>query len=318
MRRLAPSLFICFLLVLSSGCIQFGQEPSTPEDEMRDLVRKISTYASDIDPGFILIVANGEELATNDGDIADAYLGSIDGVAAEDLYFGVAGLDVPTPWNDVLRRAEKLNRSKDEGKVVMAVDRCSQQGYIWDSMELANEMGFLYFASDSEGLDTVPEYPADPPGAHRGDVTTLTDARNLLLLTIANGWGSRERYLNSLQDTNYDVLVIDAYFNKTPLTPEEVDSLRTKRDGGSRLVVAVMGLGELDERQHVWKDHYQHQPPGWLGKEVPGKPWKHWVDYGEKGWRTLLYRSEESWLDGILNAGFDGVYLAGGDAHLHV
>jgi cysteinyl-tRNA synthetase len=317
MRRLAPSLVICVLLVLSSGCIQFGEDERTPEDAMRDLVRGISSYAREDDPGFILIVANGEDLASNDGSVAGAYLDSIDGVAAEDLYFGEAGLDVPTPWHETVKRAARLNDSREEGKVVMAVDRCSQRGYIWDSMELANEMGFLYFASDSEGLDTVPEYPADPPGAHRGDVTTLADARNLLLITVARAWGSRDNYLASLQDTNYDVLVIDAYFNKTPLTPQEVDSLRTKRDGGSRLVIAVMGLGEVDERQHVWKDLYQHQPPGWLGKEVPGKPWRHWVDYDAKGWRTLVYKSDESWLDSILDAGFDGVYLAGGDAHLH-
>jgi cysteinyl-tRNA synthetase len=317
MRRLAPSLFICVLLMLSSGCLQFGEDEPTAEDEMRDLVRRISTYARDVDPDFVLIVANGDDLASNEGSVAGRYLDSINGVAAEDLYFGDSGMDVPTPWHEVVRRADKLNESKDEGKVVIAVDRCSQRGYIWDSMEMANEMGFLYFASDSEGLDTVPEYPADPPGAHVGDVATLTDARNLLMLTVAKGWGSRDKYLASLQDTNYDVLVIDAYFNKTPLTPEEVDSLRTKRDGGSRLVIAVMGLGEVDERQHVWKDHYHHQPPGWLGKEVPSKPWKHWVDYGEKGWHTLLYKSEASWLDAIMDAGFDGVYLAGGDAHLH-
>jgi hypothetical protein len=29
-----------------------------------------------------------------------------------------------------------------------------------------------------------------------------------------------------------------------------------------------------------------------------------------------MFRSDDSWLDTILDAGFDGAYLMGGDAHL--
>ena len=289
-----------------------------PEDEMRSLVIKVSSYAREIDSDFVIIVANGEDLATDGSRTANGYLDAIDGVAREDLFFGWNGMDAPTPWTISEDMAAKLNLSKDAGKAVMAVDHCSQRGYLWDSMEWATEMGFLYFGSDSEGMDSIPGYPADPPGAHAGNVTTLSEARNLMVLTVAKGWGSREHYLGSLQDTNHDVLVIDAFFNKTPLTPDEVDSLRTKRNGGTRLVIAVTGLGEVDERQHVWKDLYEYQPPGWMGKDVPGKPGKHYVKYWENGWRTVLFRSEESWLNSIMAAGFDGIYMMGGDAHKSV
>lgn len=316
MRKLAPALLISLILILSSGCLQLLEEEVTREDEMRSLVQKVSTYARDTDEDFIVIVANGEDLATDGGRTPRGYLDAIDGVAREDLYFGSSGMDSPTPWSRTEALAASLNVSRRVGKVVMAVDRCSQPGYIWDSMEWADMMGFLYFASDSLGLNTIPEYPADPPGAHRGNVSSLDDARNLMVLTVATGWDSRDGYLASLRDTNYDVLVMDAFFNGTPLTVQEVDSLRTKKDGGTRLVVAVMGLGEIDERQHVWKDLYANQPPGWLGKEVPDEPGKHRVEYWEKGWRAVLFRSEQSWLDQILASGFDGVYLAGGDAHL--
>ncbi|MCK5251577.1 MAG: hypothetical protein KAQ96_01455 [Thermoplasmata archaeon] len=315
MRKLAPALVISVLLVISSGCLQFGEEGMDPKDEMRDLVQKVSSYARETDPDFVVIVSNGEDLATDGGKPVGAYLDAIDGVARNDLFFGWNGMNTPTPWTVSEDISTKLNESKDAGKVVMAVDRCSERGYLWDSFEWADERDFLYFASDSEGLETIPVYPADPPGAHDGDVMSLSDARNLLVLTVANGWGPRENYLDSLRDTNFDVLVIDAFFNKTPLTTEEVDSLRIKKGGGERLVIAVMGLGELDERQHIWKDHYRDQPPGWLGKEVQGKEGKHHVKYWDKGWRTVLFKSEESWLDSIIGSGFDGVYLLGGDAH---
>jgi cysteinyl-tRNA synthetase len=316
MRKLAPALLISLTLVLSSGCLQLMEEEVTRGDEMRSLVQKVSSYARDTDEDFIVIVANGEDLASDGGRTPRGYLDAIDGVAREDLYFGTSGMDRPTPWSRTETLAASLNVSRRAGKVAMAVDRCSRPGFIWDSMEWANMMGFLYFASDSEGMDTIPDYPADPPGAHRGDVSSLEDARNLLVLTVAAGWDSRDEYLASLRDTNYDLLVVDAFFNGTPLKAQEVDSLRTKKEGGARLVVAVMGLGEIDERQHVWRDLYTNQPPGWLGKEVNGEPGKHRVEYWERGWRAVLFRSEQSWLDQILASGFDGVYLLGGDAHL--
>ncbi len=315
MRKLAPALVISFLLVISSGCLQFEEERMDPEDEMRELVQKVSSYARETDSDFVVIVSNGEDLATDGGKPVGAYLDAIDGVARNDLFFGWNGMNAPTPWTVSEDISTKLNASKDAGKVVMAVDRCSERGYLWDSMEWADERDFLYFASDSEGLETIPEYPVDPQGAHDGDVLSLSDARNMLVLTVAKGWGPRENYLDSLRDTRFDVLVIDAFFNKTPLTPKEVDSLRTKKGGGERLVIAVMGLGELDERQHIWKDLYNDQSPGWLGREVQGKDGKHLVKYWEKGWRTVLFKAEESWLDSIIGSGFDGVYLLGGDAH---
>jgi cysteinyl-tRNA synthetase len=315
MHKLAPILVVSILLVVSSGCLQFTDEGMDAEDEMRSLVVKVSDYARQTNPNFVVIVENGEDLASDGGRPANNYLATVDGVAREDLFFGWNGLDTPTPWSISEEMSARLNESKDAGQTVMVVDRCSERGYLWDAMEWADERDFLYFGSDSEGLDTIPAYPADPPGTHRGDVTDLSEAHNLLVLTVAQGWDSREDYLDALQRTNFDVLVIDGFFNKTPLTEEEVDSLRVKKHGGNRLVIAVMGLGELDERQHIWRDLYHDQPPPWLGDAVTGKTDLHRVKYWSKGWRSVLYKSEESWLDSILDSGFDGVYLTGGDAH---
>ncbi|UCC92826.1 MAG: hypothetical protein JSW25_09215 [Thermoplasmata archaeon] len=317
MRKLAPVLGICLLLVVSSGCLQFMEEDMEPDDEMRWLVQRISDKGREVDMDFVVIVANGEDLATKGSGTAGGYLAAIDGVAREDLYFGWNGLDSATPWSTSERISAQLNVSKDAGKTVMVVDRCSERGYMWDASEWATESGFLYFASNSAGLDTIPVYPADPPGAHRGNVSSLSDAKNHLVLTVPKGWTTRDAYLTELRMTNYDVLVIDAYYNGTPLTFEEVDSLRTKKHGGSRLVIAVIGLGEVDERQHVWRDLYHTQPPNWLGDEVSNHEGRHHVKYWEDSWRRVLYKSEGSWLNVVLDAGFDGVYLMGGDAHEH-
>lgn len=314
MRKLAPVLVIVALLVLSSGCLRFGEDEPDPEQEMRDLVQRIGSYGRETDPGFTLIVVNGEDLSTKDGGVASGYVTSIDGVARENLFFGWNGMDKATPWDVTQRLSDRLNVSKAQGKVIMAVDRCSQRGFVWDSMEWAQERGFLYFAANSEGMDTLPEYPKDPPDAHNGDVTSLREARNLLVVTAPVGFDNKTDYLKALRHTRHDVLVIDAWFNSTPLTPDDVDSLRTKAGGGQRLVIAVMGLGEIDERWQVWNEGWSFQPPAWVKGEVPGKPGVHRVDYTSNGWRTVLYKSEGSWMDVVLGAGFDGVYLMGGDA----
>jgi len=315
MRKLAPVLAIVALLVLSSGCLRFGEDEPDPEQEMRDLVQRIGSHARGSDPDFTLIVVNGEDLTTKDGGVATGYVSSIDGVARENLFFGWNGIDRATPWDVTQRLSDRLNVSKGQGKVIMAVDRCSERGFVWDSMEWAQERGFLYFAANSPGMDTLPEYPKDPPGAHNGDVTSLRDARNLLVVTAPRNFTDRAEYLKALRQTRHDVLVVDAWYNSTPLTPDEVGSLRTKAGGGQRMVIAVMGLGEIDERCQVWKDGWSIQPPAWVKGEVAGKPGVHRVSYESKGWRTVLYKSEGSWLDVIVGAGFDGVFLMGGDAH---
>jgi len=70
-------------------------------EAMREFVGGISSYAKALDPSFLVIPQNGHELLTEDGTPSGApvksYIASIDGIGREDLFYGYAGDNEPTP-----------------------------------------------------------------------------------------------------------------------------------------------------------------------------------------------------------------------------
>lgn len=109
-------------------------------------------------------------------------------------------------------------------------------------------------------------------------------------------------------------------------TPAEVAALRKRPDGSDRIVLAYMSIGEAENYRGYWRPHWRLAPPFWLGKE--NEEWKgnFAVRYWQSGWQriivdpapSMLRRLGERWLphmvsvpylDQILEAGFDGVYL---------
>ena len=66
----------------------------------------------------------------------------------------------------------------------------------------------------------------------------------------------KEDYLNALSRTRYDVLIVDLYYGDTPLMKNDVDLLKTKPQGGKRLVLAYMSIGEAADYRPYWKNEW--------------------------------------------------------------
>ena len=114
----------------------------------------------------------------------------------------------------------------------------------------------------------------------------------------------------------YDLVVIDYGFdrrNATAFPREVLDLMRTKPDGGRRLIVAYLSIGEAESYRYYWQDSWLSKRPEWLEPEN-----RHWagnylVQYWHPAWQAILYGSPDAYLDRIIDAGFDGVYLDGAD-----
>ncbi len=55
------------------------------------------------------------------------------------------------------------------------------------------------------------------------------------------------------------------------LTANEVESLMVKANGGKRLVVAYMSIGEAEDYRYYWKDEWGKNAPDWLRQVVDKK-----------------------------------------------
>lgn len=146
------------------------------------------------------------------------------------------------------------------------------------------------------------------------------------LLAAARSWTYQLQGLGGalpgLTASTSDLLVID--YAKTgsngtsPLSADEVAALKRKPDGGRRLVVAYLSIGEAEEYRPYWQASWKADPPAWLAEKNCRWPDNHLVRFWHDEWEDLAYRGPESYLARIQAAGFDGVYLDRIDVYAEV
>ncbi|MFV0298034.1 MAG: MJ1477/TM1410 family putative glycoside hydrolase [Hyphomicrobiaceae bacterium] len=119
------------------------------KDDMRAFVRKIAEKGRAARPGFIVVPQNGEELLDD-----ESYIQLIDGIAKEDLLYGEFKDKKPNPEDVIQRRAAELERARDKGKTVLAVEYLNDEEEIEQARERLEKLGFVPNFAD-RGLDTL-------------------------------------------------------------------------------------------------------------------------------------------------------------------
>ncbi|WP_342431212.1 hypothetical protein [Neobacillus sp. FSL H8-0543] len=78
----------------------------------------------------------------------------------------------------------------------------------------------------------------------------------------------RKTWLEALRNSDYDVIYIDSFYNhrafpenQTPLTKEEIDSLKVKSDGGRRQVIAYLSIGSAEQNRWYAQDEWTMADP---------------------------------------------------------
>lgn len=317
-RMLWGSLLLLLGLLIPSGC-SLGIPPGDPSQipdyrqEMRDFVQRISAYAKAIDPDFIIIPQNGQELMTQNGSAngipSVLYLAAIDGVGREDLFYGYDEDNVPTPDSEREYMAGFLDLAEENAIQVLAIDYCWDQAFIDSSYQQNNAHGYISFAANRRGLDTIPPYPVTPYNSNSQDVHSLDEVKNFLYLINPGRFSTREALLEAIRGTNYDLVLIDLFFDDTALTNNEISSLKVKQNGGARLVICYMSIGEAEDYRYYWQENWNTAPPVWLAEKNPEWRGNYKVRYWDPEWQNLIVGDADSYLEKILTAGFDGAYL---------
>ncbi|NWJ47967.1 MAG: endo alpha-1,4 polygalactosaminidase [Chloroflexi bacterium] len=126
--------------------------------------------------------------------------------------------------------------------------------------------------------------------------------------------------LNQLERSNYDLLILDYSKDgseETRFTASEINALKTRPGKSPRLVLAYLSIGEAEDYRWYWNNAWDSAKtgipstaaPSWLGTSNPDWQGNYKVKYWEPGWQTLLFGTPNSYMDKIIEAGFDGVYL---------
>ncbi len=134
-------------------------------------------------------------------------------------------------------------------------------------------------------------------------------------LNAANSWHFHLQSVDiaAMEKVDADLIVTEYSANfgdNAPLKPAEVARLKKKPDGGKRLVIAYFSIGEAESYRFYWRpDWVGDDMPGWYVAENCAWPRNYMVRYWHDGWKDIIYRSKRSFLQRIIDAGFDGVYL---------
>lgn len=284
------------------------------KQKMREFVIGISQYAKAIKPNFFIIPQNGIELvATNgiaSGQPHNAYLSAIDGNGQESLFYGYLNDDQPTHSEDNNYLKEFLNVSKNAGNTILVTDYCSTPTKMSNSYLQSSNAGYISFAADHRALDNIPTFPNPIHQENSSSISNLSDAKNFLYLINLANYTSKTDFINAVTATNYDLLIMDLFFNDgTPFTSSEIAQLKNKANGGKRLVIAYMSIGEAENYRYYWQTSWNKNKPSWLDAENPNWAGNYKVKYWNTEWQNIIYGNDNSYLKKILDANFDGVYL---------
>ncbi|KGO86595.1 hypothetical protein Q765_10245 [Flavobacterium rivuli WB 3.3-2 = DSM 21788] len=281
------------------------------KQDMRDYVIGISQAAKALNPNFAVIPQNGIELVTtngeDDGTPDTAYLSAIDGNGQEDLFYGYDNDDQATNNDDTAYLRTLLNISKNAGNTILVTDYTSTPSKITDSYSKNAAAGYVSFAATHRSLDNIPA--GTPRNVNAGNITSLSQAKNFLYLINPEGYATKAAFINAVTATNYDAVIMDLFLENEQFTAAEIAQLRNKANGGKRLVICYMSIGEAEDYRYYWQDGWANNRPDWIAAENPDWPGNYKVKYWNDEWQGIIYKNTDSYLSKITTAGFDGVYL---------
>jgi cysteinyl-tRNA synthetase len=137
--------------------------------------------------------------------------------------------------------------------------------------------------------------------------------------TVVNGmtirsWGYQLQNdsIAPLVNSPYDVIVIDYAKQNKPITAAEVAAMKKKPDGSRRLVISYISIGEAEDYRYywgdrAWQDKRNRLPP--VAAENPEWKGNYAVQFWEQEWQNLILFDRDSYINRIIDAGFDGIYL---------
>ena len=292
-----------------------------PREEMRRFVQSIRTFARQHKRGFVIIPQNGldllirsDEANENKISVARTYMRSIDGVLQKGLFFGIPQFDQPTN-ND--RRETLLaltDAAKRNGLSVFVVDYGTSAATIAESQRLNRARKLMSIVAPARGLELnrLPTYSKRPEGENPKSIITMKDVRNFIYLRDSSAFGRQDQYALTLHENNFDVVITDV-FHRTgePLTKQAVETLKYKKIGAKRLVLAYVNIGTAASYHYYWRPHWTEGSPLWINALYPGDPDRYFVEYWSPEWQQIITGDTETYIYGVIAQGFDGVVLDG-------
>lgn len=131
-------------------------------DQMVDFVKGMSSYMRAKKPDVVIFAQNAEELL----DRKD-YLDAIDGIAKEDLIFGISHKEIRNPEGDIKHSEDLLIKARKAGKVIFVIEYLAKPENIAVARKRMKELDFVLYVGQRDLYELAGVVPdGGVEGAH--------------------------------------------------------------------------------------------------------------------------------------------------------
>ncbi|MBE6459317.1 MAG: hypothetical protein E7010_05895 [Alphaproteobacteria bacterium] len=211
--------------------------------------------------------------------------------------------------NNVFCNNRKLsNVLKHSSLRIISIDYCPNAEKYEESLQEAFGENILFygFTNLNNAFNNISKNLLISENAK--NIFSMQDAKNILFLTDDSNYSKSYDFIRQLQNSNYDVIVIPALFqDKEAFSPEDINSLKFKKNGTTRLVLAEMNITEANTSMYYWKKSWHKTPPEWIARASFVNKASYIARYWHPAWQKLLGKH----IQGIIQTGFSGVFITG-------
>ena len=249
-------------------------------ERMKDFIKEIRDGTN---KEKIIITQNGNELYFKNGKVDNNFFNVTNGTTQESLYYGdVLRFNVPTSKglkNELLELTVPI-RKKGKPVFIINYGKGKKKREFLKKEDLKTKfVSELLPSFNADKLyETIEDYNDE-------DIYSLNEVKNFLCLLNPEKFSSIDGYYQTLKNTNYDLLLIEVSYNNVFFTKEQIEELKIKHNGGKRLVIAYLSIGEAEDYRFYWNK----KKPNWIVKENENWEGKYW----SPEWKSIIKKYQK-------------------------
>ncbi|MEK9673106.1 MAG: hypothetical protein VW268_11485 [Rhodospirillaceae bacterium] len=293
-------------------------------EEMRKLITEIANFARKTQPGFVVMTHNGLELLEKVDEAdqrkafpARGYMLSIDAIMQDGLFYGNQAFGKP-PEKDTADMLKHFTDLAERNRIrLLTMDFTNDRKAIDRVLQESARKGYLPFVAQKpiNEMNALPTYPSRPFRENGNHVLSMDSAKNYVYLRDTTAFGLEVEFALKMHDTNFDMVIVDVFHGRKPFSKRAIETMKYKKLGSKRLVLARMDIGTAASYRYYWKAGWQSGSPRWITAPYPTDPDRFFVEYWRPEWHKLIYGDAKSFTYGLIAQGYDGVLLETVDAY---
>ncbi|MEK9722521.1 MAG: hypothetical protein VW405_03410 [Rhodospirillaceae bacterium] len=292
-------------------------------EEMRKFIISIARFGRRYRSDFRVLTRGGLDLLVKRDPVeetrvspARTYMRALDGIVAEGMFFTERRPGTPPPPEIQAPMIDLAEFAARNGLRVLTLDYADGEQFVDKAREEAQKRGFIALVSNRPILDIskLPAYPPRPFDENPNSIASLGQVRNFAVVINSLPYGREDAFALALHGTNHDMVVVDVFHGRKALSRQAVETLKYKKIGAKRLVLARMDVGTAASYSYYWKNGWREGSPPWINAPLRDDPDRYYVEYWQPGWQKIVAGDTNAFLYGVVRQGFDGVLLDGVEA----